>query len=229
MLNLRSWRRRVVTWLAVELGWLLLRLLHLLVRVESEGRERFDALRAGGGSVLIALWHGRILLPIMQHMNEGIVPMVSLSRDGEMIARTVEKLGYVTVRGSSSRGGREAMAGMAETLRQPGTVAAIMPDGPKGPRHRLKPGVVQIARESGAVILPMSWGAARPIRFKSWDRFQLWRPFSRAVVLYGEPIACPREGDFRSQCEQVERAMRMLEEQADTWFGGASTVESTRA
>ena len=222
MLSLRAARRRLAAWLAVELGWLLLRLLRLLVRVECHGREQFDRLKDGGGSVLIALWHGRILLPILQHRGEGIVPMVSLSRDGEMIARTVEKLGYRTVRGSSSRGGHEAMVELAATLRVPGTVGAIMPDGPRGPRHRLKPGVVRIARESGAVILPMSWGAAHPIRFRSWDRFQLWRPFSRAVLLYGEPIACPREGDFRAQCEQVERALLALEARADAWFGIAA-------
>lgn len=217
MLTWRTLRRRAVARLAVEAGWLALRLLRLLVRVEAVGRERLAAARASGRGVLIALWHGRILLPILEHRDEGIVPMVSLSRDGEMIARTVEKLGYRTVRGSSSRGGREAMRELAGILAAPGTTGAIMPDGPRGPRHVLKPGVVQIARESGALIVPMSWGAARPIRFRSWDRFQVWRPFSRAVVLYGEPISCPPDGDFRAQCEEVARALDEVESRADAW------------
>jgi hypothetical protein len=218
VLSWRSLKRRAVAWLVVELGWLLLKLLHALVRVEPVGREGLETARAAGRSVLIALWHGRILLPIMEHCGEGIVPMVSLSRDGEMIARTVEKLGYRTVRGSSSRGGREALRELVAVLSVPGTVGAIMPDGPKGPRHRLKAGVVQIARESRALVLPMSWGARRPIRFRSWDRFQLWRPFSRAVVLYGEPVECPPEGDLRAQCESLERALVELERRADAWY-----------
>lgn len=216
-MNWRSMRRGATAWLAVQAGWLLLRLLHALVRVEPVGRENLERARREKRSVLIALWHGRILLPILEHRQEGIIPMISLSRDGEMIARTVEKLGYGTVRGSSSRGGREALTAMAAQLRVPGTVCAIMPDGPRGPRHTLKAGVVQLARESGALILPMSWGSAKPIRFNSWDRFQLWRPFSRAVVLYGEPLECPSEGDFDEQCRHVREALMELERRADSW------------
>ncbi len=221
-MNAKTLRRRVVAWLAVQAGWLLLRILHALVRVTPVGRERLEQARRAGRSVLIALWHGRILLPILEHRQQGIIPMISLSRDGEMIARTVEKLGYGTVRGSSSRGGREAMLAMAAQLRQPGTVCAIMPDGPRGPRHELKPGVVLIARESGALIIPMSWGCPRPIRFNSWDRFQLWRPFGRAVVLYGEPIVCPLEGDVDEQCAIVRAALLRLDAEADAWVPGGA-------
>jgi lysophospholipid acyltransferase (LPLAT)-like uncharacterized protein len=212
---MKQLRRKLVLWLAVTFGWLLLKTLRMLVRVDSEGREKLEALRAEGRSVLIAIWHGRILLPILQHVNEGITPMISQSRDGEMITRTIEKLGFRSIRGSTSRGGKEAMLAMIKLLKNPGEVAAIMPDGPRGPRHRLKPGVVQIARESGAVILPMTWSARRPIRFASWDRFQLWRPFSRALVIYGDPIDCPPNGDFREQCEQVEKELVKLEVAAD--------------
>ena len=221
-MNWRHLRRRATAWLAVQAGWLFLRLLHALVRVEPVGRERLEQARREGRSVLIAIWHGRILLPILEHQNEGIVPMISLSRDGEMIARTVEKLGYGTVRGSSSRGGREAMTAMAAQLKTPGTICAIMPDGPRGPRHTLKAGVVQIARESGALILPMSWGARRPIRFSSWDRFQLWRPFSRAVVLYGEALECPVDEDVDEQCQRVREALIALERQADDWYAAGA-------
>jgi lysophospholipid acyltransferase (LPLAT)-like uncharacterized protein len=220
MLKLRTMRRRLVAWLAVETGWLLLGLLRLLVRVQVVDRHFLQEARSTGRPVLIAIWHGRILLPILQHRGQGVVPMVSMSRDGEMIARTVERLGYRTVRGSSSRGGREAMRALIERLSVPGTVGAIMPDGPKGPRHQLKPGVVQIARESGALVLPMTWGARRPIRFNSWDRFQLWRPFSRAVVMYGEALPMPMDGDFRSQCERLAHVLVELEQRADTWFDG---------
>lgn len=216
---IRRWRRAAELWLGVRFGWMLLRLLHGLVRVESEGRERLDNLRKEGRSVLIAIWHGRILLPILEHTGEGITPMISQSRDGELITRTIEKLGYRSIRGSSSRGGKEAMLEMIRLLQQPGEVAAIMPDGPRGPRHRLKPGVVQIARDSGCVILPMTWASAKPIRFSSWDRFQLWRPFSKALVVYGEPIDCPRHGDFRQQCQAVEHALVELEASVDRRCG----------
>lgn len=206
-MSLRSVRRRLVAWLAIRLGWRLLGFLHRLVRVEADGRERFDEIRVTGEPLLIAIWHEHILLPILEHRDQGIVPMISLSRDGEMITRTVEKLGYRSIRGSSSRGGGDAMAAMIQELRRPGTVATIMPDGPRGPRHGVKPGVVRIARETGAWVLPMAWAGDRVIEFASWDRFKLWKPFSRAVVSYGEAFHLPADGDFEQQKEQVREAL----------------------
>ena len=93
-----------------------------------------------------------------------------------------------------------------------------MPDGPRGPRHRLQPGVVHIARRSGAVILPLTFRAERPIEFDSWDRFNFWKPFSRVLLLYGEPIEMDPQGDFEEQSEYLREEMVELESRADRWF-----------
>lgn len=212
--------KRLVNRLALDWGWLLLLGLRALVRVEFAGREHFLELKRQGASVLIAVWHGRILLPILVHRGEGIVPLISLSRDGEMISRTVEKLGYRSVRGSSSKRSQEALGEMIEALSVPGTVGAIMPDGPRGPRHSMKSGVIRMARESGAVILPMSFRARRPLEFKSWDRFNAWKPLTRAIVVYGEPIRLDPEGEFAGQREAVRQALIATERTADAWYHG---------
>lgn len=214
-MTFRDARRRTVAWLAIQFGWALLSTLHRMVRVRSEGRGRFDAIRASGEPLLIAIWHGHILLPILEHKGQGIVPMISLSRDGEMITRTVEKLGYRSIRGSSSRGGSDALAAMVSELKTPGTVAAIMPDGPRGPRHSVKPGVVRIARGTGAWVMPMAWSGRRMWTFGSWDHFQLWKPFARAAVVYGEAFRLPEDGDFDAQKEQVRAALMAVCERAE--------------
>ena len=217
-MSLKKRITRLLNGFALRFGWLLLLATRLLVRVRFEGREHFHQLKQEGVSILIAVWHGRILLPILVHRNEGIVPLISLSRDGEMITRTVERLGYRAVRGSSSRRSQEALQDMVNELSVPGTVGAIMPDGPRGPRHTMKSGVIRMARESGAVILPMSFRARRPIEFGSWDRFNFWKPFTRAIVIYGEPIRLDAEGEFGQQREAVRQAMIALENRADHWF-----------
>ncbi len=218
MARSRKLGSRITTWLGLRLGWLLLLFLRLLVRVRVANGEVFEELKRNSRPILIAVWHGRILLPILVHRNQGIIPMISQSRDGELITRAVEKLGYRAIRGSSSRRSKEAMQEMIAALAQPSAVAAIMPDGPTGPRHKAKPGVIRIAREAGAVILPMSFACRRPKIFRSWDRFQLWKPFSRAVVLYGEPIHLDPEANPEADRLRVEAALIAVEERCDNWF-----------
>lgn len=215
-----KWGDRGVFFLATKLGGPFIRFWGKLARVEFVGREHYDQLRQHHKPFLFAVWHGRILLPIYMHRDEGIYGMVSEHRDGEMIAQTLEKLGYRTVRGSSTRGAKKAAIAMIRALRS-GASGAVMPDGPNGPRHKLKPGVVSLSQKSGVPILLITFAAERAIRFNSWDRFTLWLPFSRCVVLYSEPIPVPPglEGkDFEAFCRRMEQQMIDLEQQADAYF-----------
>ena len=211
-------KEKLLTRLAVRYGHYLLRFLHKFVRVNHVNREHFEQALSSGDSVLIAIWHGRILLPILEHKDMGIKVLVSLSADGEMIARTIERLGYETVRGSSSKRSREALNEMIRHLKVPGTVAAIMPDGPTGPLHKAKPGVVQMARSGGSVVIPMSFRAKRGVNFSSWDRFHIWKPFTEAVLVYGSPLRFPEEESLRDQVGLLESALNQVEEQANAWF-----------
>ncbi|MDZ7330457.1 MAG: lysophospholipid acyltransferase family protein [candidate division KSB1 bacterium] len=183
-------------------------------------RAKVIALQRQHVPILYVLWHGRILIPIFVHRNEGITPMVSLHSDGEIIAQTLQRLGYRTIRGSSSRGGNKAFHEMVDILSKNG-VGAIIPDGPRGPRHHLKPGTLYIAQQSQAYLVPVTFSANRKIVFNSWDRFVLPLPFAKCVMLYGEPVRVGK--DFPTdQLEQIrekfEQEMISLERTADEYF-----------
>ena len=157
------------------------------LRVQRIHFDRYLGLKARGVPILFALWHGRMFLSIQAHRHEGIVTMASRSKDGEIIAGWLERNGYSVVRGSSTRGGSEALREMVRRMRD-GRGGALTVDGPTGPPRRVQPGIVSLARLTDAWILPITSSSARPKFLSSWDRYLLPLPFSRNVVLYGEPF-----------------------------------------
>jgi lysophospholipid acyltransferase (LPLAT)-like uncharacterized protein len=163
------------------------------------------------------MWHGRLLLLPALYGRRGIHALTSRSRDGEIVARWIRRFGLVPVRGSSSRGGGEALRALTRVLRD-GRDVVVVPDGPRGPREVLKPGVIVLARLSGAPIVPVAVGASREWRLRSWDEFRIPQPFARCVVRFGEPIRVPRTAD-RAAAEaarkEVEAALRGLTWQVD--------------
>lgn len=206
--------------LGTKLAWLLVLGLGKTARIEFVGRQHLRRLLDQNQRFILAVWHGRLLLPVYLHRNQGICAMVSLHRDGEIIAQTIQRLGYVTVRGSSTRRGREAFNEMVRLVRG-GANGAIIPDGPTGPRHQLKPGVLFIAQQTGAAILPLTFSCDRSIQFNSWDRFTLWKPFARCVAVYGEPLWIPRKWTLRQVLragKELERKMIEQEAFADAYF-----------
>ncbi|MDZ7265757.1 MAG: lysophospholipid acyltransferase family protein [candidate division KSB1 bacterium] len=215
-LRLSRWRR-ITFWLATRFGWLALLLIGHWTRIRLVGRQHFERLRASGTPFLICTWHGKILIPIFVHRRENLCGMVSEHSDGEMIAQTLHRLGYRTVRGSSTRGGSRAMIAMIRALRS-GAAGAIMPDGPKGPRHHFKAGAIAIAQKAGACLLPLTFASSSCWRLKSWDQFIIPKPFSRTIVLYGEPRAIAASaGDQQLEAlrQQMEQDMLALEAEAE--------------
>ncbi|MGH7602329.1 MAG: lysophospholipid acyltransferase family protein [bacterium] len=216
----QPFKKRLLFWLATRLGWLFILLLGYLTRLRYVGREHLEWLRDNNKPFILCIWHGKILIPILVHRYENMHTMVSLHTDGEMIAQTLQRLGYQTARGSSTRGAPRATVELIRALRQ-GKNGAITPDGPKGPRHVLKPGAIGIAQKSGAYLLPLTFACSTPFRFNSWDRFTLMLPFSKSVAIYGEPIAVPADlkdeafEDFRLM---VEGKMLELEKYAELYF-----------
>lgn len=163
------------------------------VRFEEKGDGPYRALVAGGQPVIFTLWHGRLLPLTYHHRDQGIATLISRSGDGEIIARIVEGWGYDTAaRGSSSRGGSGALRELLRAARA-GKSMAFTPDGPRGPREKLKPGVITAAQMTGLPIVPMAGSCDRAWWFEGWDRFLVPKPFARMRVLYAEPIAVPRE------------------------------------
>ena len=146
--------------------------------------------------------------------------LASRSRDGELVARYVRHFGLSTVRGSSSRGGGSALRALVGAI-QNGVDVAIVPDGPRGPREQLQPGVVTLAALSGAPVVPLAIGARPARRLRSWDRFLVPLPFARCVLAFGAPMRVDRDADREHAAKELEQALAEVTERADALAGGA--------
>jgi lysophospholipid acyltransferase (LPLAT)-like uncharacterized protein len=177
-----SWRSRA----ELLLGRGALQLLARTWRFRVVNGAAVSELRDSGRSFIFSLWHGQLLPLLWHHREEGVVLLISEHRDGELIARAAESLGYALVRGSTTRGGDRALISVIREL-QAGREVAITPDGPKGPAGKYAPGALIAAQRSGAPILPVVAVADRAWRLKSWDRFLIPKPFARVTVAYGSP------------------------------------------
>lgn len=191
------------------------------LRVQVSGVERLAPLWKQGQPLIYAVWHGRILLTPWANerlrRTRGARPvavLASRSRDGEMVSRYVGRFGLQVVRGSSSRGGAAGLRGLATALRE-GTDVALVPDGPRGPRGQLQPGVVALAALSGAPVVPLSVGVSPARRLHSWDRFLIPLPFARCAVVFGEPVPVSRDADRTQAAKEIERALDETSAEAD--------------
>lgn len=208
-----AYDRLLVVW-APALGSWAVRLLAATLRIrrEEESARPFWARRA---PVIYAIWHGRILLiPWLYGRAHPVNVMASRSRDGELVARFVRRFGFKTVRGSTTRGGSDALRRLARVLRW-GQEVAVVPDGPLGPRGIVRPGVIALARITGAPILPLAFSAYPAWRLRSWDEFLIPKPFARAAVCFGPPLFVPSGAD-RSQQEALRKELEVQLSQL-TW------------
>lgn len=162
------------------------------VRQHVTNEQAYSERTEQGKPVIFALWHGRLLPLGFLHRGQDIVCLASRSADGEYITRILQHWGFGVVRGSSSRGGDTALRELIRVVRA-GRSVAVTPDGPRGPRERLKPGVLQLAQLTGAPLVPLAAAASRAWWFVSWDHFLVPQPFARLHVAYGDPIFVPRD------------------------------------
>jgi lysophospholipid acyltransferase (LPLAT)-like uncharacterized protein len=176
------------TGLAAWLGAGVVRLLGATWRVEVVDHPEFTAARSRGEPCVYAFWHCLLLVLTHHHRREGIAVLVSRHRDGELIARIIERLGYVTARGSSTRGGEAGVRGLLKGARQ-GRCLGITPDGPRGPAEQVKEGLVYVAARSGLPVVPIAVGVQSAWVMRSWDRFRVPRPFARIRIMHGAPIS----------------------------------------
>ncbi len=180
---------RALPWLAGKL----LRLVGGSLRVRHEGEDRMRALLAEGRPVILYGLHGHLMVGSCDLGRYRPFVMISQSRDGERIARTVEQVGFRPVRGSSSRGGTRALLQAVRLLKGP-VVCCHIVDGPRGPRGEVKPGLILMAQRSGAAIIPVLYGVDRKwVVRKSWDRMQIPKPFGRVIARHLPPRDVPRD------------------------------------
>lgn len=171
---------------------------------------------------ILCFWHGRLLMmPKIWRHGVPIHMLISQHRDGELIARTVAHFGIRWLAGSSTRGGGAALRTMLKALKA-GDCVGITPDGPHGPRARVSPGIISVAKLSGCAIIPATWSADRAWTIRSWDRFMVAKPFANGVFLWGEPLEIPRDADEHAQERlrlELETRMNALSSQADASVG----------
>lgn len=167
---------------------------------------------------IVAFWHGRMfLLPFaLKDYAERVSILISRHRDGELVARLVEKLGFKTVRGSTGagKGGERAFFEMMTWLKR-GGVVAITPDGPRGPREKVKPGIAKLAFKAKVPVYPLTFSANRGINLNSWDRFLIPLPFSKCKVVLGEPIYPENFKSEEEMRKEVELRLKELTFKAD--------------
>ncbi len=197
---------RLLLAFAPPLAALIIRLLHLSIRRKVLGQERLSDEWQRGQNVIISFWHDQLLMMVLGYPGKKARILISASKDGELIARVMRFFGQDAVRGSSSRGGRAAFKHLLQISKEP-TDLVITPDGPKGPRHQLKDGVVQLARLSGRPVIPMAFVCSKGHRFASWDRFLFPYPFCRGVYSFGEALTYQRGESTESFRERIEQAM----------------------
>ena len=203
---------RIPPWLIAPAVSGLYRIWCSTLRIRETGREAIDALADAGKPAVYSLWHDELFALMHVRRNLRIVTIVSQSNDGEYLARLLQTLGLKTARGSSSRGGLKALLHTARLMRQENYNACITVDGPRGPRHTVKPGAIILAFRTPAHVVPIRLFPHQAKRFRSWDRFQLPLPFSTVDIVFGSPYLLSA-GELTE--EYLERERLELEKRLD--------------
>jgi lysophospholipid acyltransferase (LPLAT)-like uncharacterized protein len=219
-----QFRKRIeaLKWKLVGIfGKLIVDVLFKTTRIESVG---FDSVQSilDSRRFIFAFWHSRILLISYLYKGWNAVILVSRSQDGEFIARVIQQQGHEPVRGSTTRGGLRALSKMIKRMSVSSKPAGIIPDGPQGPRFKVQPGVIMLAKKTGYPIVPVSYSAKRIKIFGSWDRFILPFPFSECRIIYGDPIYVPEDAsaDDVSDCRlRLEQELCRITSSADQFYG----------
>ncbi|NCC23573.1 MAG: DUF374 domain-containing protein [Deltaproteobacteria bacterium] len=185
-----------------------------------QGFEQAQAARGVDNRFVCAVWHDELFPVTYLHRDEGHIAVVSQSKDGEVATRIAQRLGYAVTRGSSTRGGMQAVMSSMREMKRRGAGLVLAVDGPRGPRHRVKEGAVFVASKIGAMIIPVRTIMHRAKVFeRSWDRFQLPLPFSRCDVFYGSPYEVPRDLDRRGLAQEREHLEARLNALTDAVEG----------
>ncbi|MGA7913703.1 MAG: lysophospholipid acyltransferase family protein [Candidatus Acidiferrales bacterium] len=218
--TLSRWRRMQIPVIAWLVYWAI-RLIGPTLRTEFVGIENAIQIRSSGEPAIGAFWHRCIFPAVWIWRNRGVVVMNTVNFDGQWTRRVIERLGFGTAQGSSSRGAIEGLTVMGKRLAE-GKHVAFTIDGPRGPRYVAKPGPVILARRAGSPISVFHVGLKRAFTFKkSWDLFQVPLPFSRAVMFVAPPIRVPVDAGsdvLHTKQAEMQAALERVRDAAESWF-----------
>ena len=218
--QLSRWRQKQIPVIAWAVYWVI-RFIGPTLKMEFVGVQNAVQIRAAGEPAIGAFWHRCIFSSVWVWRNRGIVVLNTVNFDGQWTRRVIERLGFGTAQGSSSRGAIEGLTAMAKSLEEGKNVAFTI-DGPRGPRYIAKPGPIILARRTGHPISVFHIGVKHGHTFqKSWDLFQIPYPFSRIVMFVAPPIRVPTDADSemikRKQAE-MQAALERVRDVAESWF-----------
>lgn len=215
-------RFKEINWRLVGiLGKLLVDFIFRTGVIEIKGQKPLENLM-NSRKYIMAIWHSRIMLFSYFFKGMNGSALVSRSDDGEIIARILQAQGHETVRGSTSKGGLRAMSKLIKDLKNKRRPGAIIPDGPRGPRFQVQPGVIMLAKKTGYPIIPASYSAKKIKVFSSWDRFVLPYPFTRCRMVFGKPIPVSPDADpvgLENCRKALENELNRITKSADRHFG----------
>jgi lysophospholipid acyltransferase (LPLAT)-like uncharacterized protein len=184
-------------------------------------RIRVEGAPADFSRTIVCGWHGRSMAFSNQFRNRGFWVVISQSNDGEMQTRIFSRLGFRIIRGSTGRGGARALVESIRALKAGGTMA-MTPDGPRGPSQVVQDGVMVMAQKSGAALLPGAFSCRPRLMFRSWDKYIVPLPFSKGIILFGDPISVPQGAnaeEVESLRLRLQDEMNRLQDEAEARMG----------
>ncbi len=186
-MKLSDFQRNVLRYIGIQFASAAISVLIKTLQIKIINGETISKLASEKRNFVSAFWHGSMLIGWYVHRNENVAALVSQSKDGDVLAKILEKWNYKVVRGSSSLGGNEALSVMVDLIRGNNSLA-ITPDGPRGPIYKMKAGAVVSAKKTNVPLYLTGIGIKKKFVLKSWDHFEVPKPFSKVVVLYSDPV-----------------------------------------
>lgn len=190
------------------------------LRITEKNRNVINELEKANKNYVLAFWHGSMLLPWYIHRGEKMIALISKSKDGDLLARVLKNWKYVVIRGSSSTGGDVALGIMVDYGKNKHSIT-ITPDGPRGPRHKLKAGAVIAAKKSGLPLILTGVGIQNKRSLNSWDTFSVPKFFAKATLIYSDPIYIEKDLAYEETSKVIddcEIKMNKLQEKAENSF-----------
>lgn len=200
------------------LGARFVSLLHFTLRLHYENEPLVEEFHRQGRQVIYSFWHGKLLVPAYTHRKRNIRILISPHRDGEYITQVVQRLGFLPVRGSSNRGATRALVDLKKDTQHD---LAFTIDGPRGPRHQVTTrGILAVAQAFDWPILPSGIAISRHWTLKSWDQFEIPKPFAHLYMKVGEPLFVPKEAtDLELYRQILQTRMEQVTQEVDTLAG----------
>lgn len=208
-MKLKTIKQNILRFLGLHLLSLAINVLLVTVKITIYNSEKLAELK--NQNYVLGFWHGTMLIPWYLHRNKDFAALVSQSKDGEILSRILTKWKYVIARGSSNVGGKDALNILLDQANNKYSIA-ITPDGPTGPPHIFKAGAVVTAKKSNIPLVLLGIAHESKYQLKSWDKFEIPKPFSKIAAVYSDPIFIDSALDFDGTSAVISECQDKLNE-----------------